>query len=514
MACKTWIVLAVLSLVSGLGARAGEAAADTLSPGFDKGHRPLPLAANWNCNGNEGYGPEWQIEQMKKGHHLLFTMRLGAQAKDVDWKAQLQPIFEYLKEQQAPVCLRWNNWVNEIVKDASPFSPVEPWRKAGEELMRGFAEQLEAMQTWYPDPPYVVMVANNEDKLPSLKAIVKSPEYLKAHGEDKDEAYQQKAVGEAWCERYKAMFDGMRAGSGPWGKKMRFIGYAWGGEANINAYGWLDSPLAWDGVSARNYVDRGLTDYQTYSVTVTAMNLRLKKAWYLSQKKDVHFEISPWWRKKEGVPPERYGAMVIWNLWVARPHSVRQFTSWATKRAEDETWYREVLKAVDQVHANETLRDFWAEGDPVVNREIEIPVHVIDAPPREGTWAQGRLAGIVDDAKIDELEALSHAYYGLKTSVDPAEFDEPKENRQGRKQFAKTAEYRAWAQAQVLGNAPNRRWLVFAYAPRGDEKGVQITIPNFKAITLDVPQRGVFAVVDEAGGSVAEIAVPAAAHTP
>ena len=66
---------------------------------------------------------------------------------------------------------------------------------------------------------------------------------------------------------------------------------------------------------------------------------------------------------------------------------MRQFTGWGGTREADWVWYREVLKAVDQVHQNETLKTFWLQGDPVVNTEIEIGVHVIDAPPLEGTWA-------------------------------------------------------------------------------------------------------------------------------
>lgn len=506
------LLASVLNCVSGVPSHASEprpqaGPAHTIGAGFDRDSRPLPLAANWNCNAKTGYGPEWQYEQMKKGHHLLFSIKLGKTPVDDDWKKRHQPIFTYLSERKAPLCLRWTNLLD-MIKNRSPFSPLEPWRKAGEESMGSYQAQLKQMQEWYPDPPYVVMLSNNEGKAPSLKKALKSPEYLKAHGESKDEAYKQKTVGAAYLERYKAMFDGMRAGSGTWGSKMRFIGYAWGGEANINMYNRLDSPLAWDGVSARNYVDRGLTDYKPYSTSTTAMNLRLKKAWYASQKKQYHFEISPWWRKKTGVPPQRYGAMAIWNLWMARPHSMRQFTSWGGVREQDWPWYREVIKAVDMVHRNETLRTFWKQGDPVVNSAIEISVHVIDAPPDEGTWAQGRLKGFVSDKELKLFKAMSHAYYGLKTNIDPTAFAPKREKHEGRVCFAKDAEFRVWAQAHVMGAKPKRRWLLFTYAPRGTEKGVKITLPGFRDITLDVPQKGVFAVVDEGGDELKKIEVP------
>ncbi len=492
-ALKAWGALTASLMLMLVGAHAGE----TPGAGFDRNHRPLPLAANWNCNGPKGYGPVWQYEQIENGHHLLFTFRFSREPLNDAWKKKYEPIFTGLRERKAPVCLRWGNWVNDV-KDRSPFSPVENWRRTGEQIMGEHEAKLKQLQQWYPNPPYVVMLSNNEARVPSLKQLIKKGKYTDKLGTTP--LQQQKAYGEAYLERYKAMFDGMRAVSGDWGKTMRFIGYAWGGEANIGMYSRLASPLAWDGVSARNYIDRGLTDYKTYSATVTAMNLRLKKAWYLSQKKDVHFEISPWWRKKKGVPPERYGALVIWNLWVARPHSARQFTGWGQKRDSDWSWYQQVVKAVDMVHNNETLRTFWKEGEPVVNPEIEIGVHVIDAHPAEGTWSQGRLKGFVTDAQMKTLEAMSHAYYGLKTSVDPKQFAPKREKHGGRVEFDKKAEFRVWAQAQVMGAKPNRQWLVFAYAPRGDETGIKITIPNFKAVTLDVPQKGVFAVVNESAG--------------
>ncbi len=186
---------------------------------------PLPLAANWNCKSGNGYGPAWQFAKMKQGHHLLFTFRFGRGEADQAWQDRLQPIFAWLAEQKAPICLRWGNLINDV-KDRSPFSPKELWRSAGKAMMEAHAAKLKLMQQWYPDPPQIVMLSNNEGKAPRMKKVLKSEAFQSKHGDVKDEMAQQKIVGGGFVERYKALFDGMREAAGPWGERMRFIGYA------------------------------------------------------------------------------------------------------------------------------------------------------------------------------------------------------------------------------------------------------------------------------------------------
>jgi len=50
--------------------------------------------------------------------------------------------------------------------------------------------------------------------------------------------------------------------------------------------------------------------------------------------------------------------------------------------------------------------------------------------------------------------------------------------------------------------APGRTWLVYAHAPLGDHRAVEITLPGYGAVTADVPRAGVFLVVEEASRSV------------
>jgi proline racemase len=51
--------------------------------------------------------------------------------------------------------------------------------------------------------------------------------------------------------------------------------------------------------------------------------------------------------------------------------------------------------------------------------------------------------------------------------------------------------------ALVAGQAPSREWLVYAHAPLGVQKGVNITVPGFGAVKTDVSVGGTFVIVNE-----------------
>jgi hypothetical protein len=300
------------------------------------------------------------------------------------------------------------------------------------------------------------------------------------------------------------MFEGMKAGSGAYGPKMLFIGYAWGGSANINVYGRLDSALAWDGVSAREYRARNLTDHTALSVPMTSMNLRLKKEYYDAVKDRYFFEISTWWQGFK-VEPLRYGSLATWAMWLSRPHAVRHFTGWGSKRANDWKFFSEVVEAVDQVHGNATLREFWKKGEPVHRPGTDVNTHILDAPSGTGTRAQGNLKGFVDEKTLQRFDKLRKYFYHIPTSLDPKKPEPASGKMEDWTKFPNDAEFPVWAQAHVIGEKPSRRWLVFTYAPLAEQKGVKIMIPDGETITLDVPQAGVYAVVEEGKGLVKTI---------
>ncbi len=71
-----------------------------------------------------------------------------------------------------------------------------------------------------------------------------------------------------------------------------------------------------------------------------------------------------------------------------------------------------------------------------------------------------------------------------------------------------------FALALVSGAAPEREWLVFAHAPREARRDVQIQLPDFGPIRVDVPQSGSFFHVSEKDRSTRVIVAggPASLH--
>jgi hypothetical protein len=52
--------------------------------------------------------------------------------------------------------------------------------------------------------------------------------------------------------------------------------------------------------------------------------------------------------------------------------------------------------------------------------------------------------------------------------------------------------------ALVRGDAWKWRWLVYAHAPLQHKAGINITMPDLRKITVDVPQAAAFYLIDEA----------------
>ena len=208
------------------------------------------------------------------------------------------------------------------------------------------------------------------------------------------------------------------------------------------------------------------------------MNLVFQRQWYQQIKPDFFFELSTWFDPKyvqkmgeqgQAFPPERYRGYILWGMWMLKPRVVRHFAGWTKLRKDNWPWYQQVVAAVDDVNNNATLRDFWQRGRPVANSAMEHP-YQSDLP--EGTEKLPR-------------------WYALNTNLDP-----------WRPHDVATAqilslEFKVWAQAQVIGEKPNRRWLIYAHAPRGPEQGVRVEIPDYQSIVMDVKPGGSYFVVDE-----------------
>jgi hypothetical protein len=63
-------------------------------------------------------------------------------------------------------------------------------------------------------------------------------------------------------------------------------------------------------------------------------------------------------------------------------------------------------------------------------------------------------------------------------------------------------EVRVFALALVRDETPKRQWLVYAHSPLADRRDVELTIPEYGKITVDVSIGGSFYEVHEANKSV------------
>jgi len=479
------------------------------------------------------------------------------------FRAYWEPLIGYCRELKLPISFRGTQWNSMLVKKqyregpeerwagviapdgkrvakVSPFGPVEPWKDPAKEYVDTKAMQW--VQKAYPEPPLVLWVSNNEP--PDLRWSKHGPveklskRYLERWGEGRSDEFKRKVFAEGWMERYRAMFDAMRGAlvNETWKKNVRFVGYGAFGASHFGRWGgwkvyslitdeWTSPDwLYWQGGSPSYYTHNwcAISDSQVWSTQVESMNwvFMLDEAWKTNP--EFWWEISTWdgneikaWmaalgaetpeeliaksstplppeeRKKldpahvkkskalqymargETYPPERTLGWVQYGMWLLRPRAVREFRGHATPLAPVKAYWLETVKAVDRVWANETLKEFWRHGKLVPNVAHEHPFQS-DVPEK------------YKDVK---------RWFLLDTSVDPP------------RPWKYETQIPVLSLALTLGEAGERRWLLYAHSPLEDRTGVEITVPEFGKVTLDVPRAGTFYVLDEKSGKVTRLEV-------
>jgi hypothetical protein len=132
-----------------------------------------------------------------------------------------------------------------------------------------------------------------------------------------------------------------------------------------------------------------------------------------------------------------------------------------------------IIAAVDLVHENPVLCEWWRKGELVPNRAHEHPYQV-DIPEEyqdENRW-------FLLDANVNSQEYPWEMFW----------------------------EVRVFAIALVRGQAPKRQWLVYAHSPLADRKDVELMIPDYGKINVDVSIGGSFYEVYETEKSVRAVA--------
>ncbi len=147
---------------------------------------------------------------------------------------------------------------------------------------------MRQFQAWYPDPPLVLLISNNEHAKLTAGDAEQSRRYLDRFGSGKSDDFKRQVIGEGWIERYGAMLSALREGlvSESWRKNSKCVGYEafppvhfgrWSGwkEYSLVSPGRLDPfPLCWDGGSPSYYLHNwmALTDYTVWSPQIESMN--------------------------------------------------------------------------------------------------------------------------------------------------------------------------------------------------------------------------------------------------
>lgn len=488
------------------------------------GH-PLPLVSTWNVGlGAGGYTLEYQLGKIRDGHYILPTVMLPGIESDNYPQQKPVPGWNELVELGLPLTLKSTQWEQILVQRSEfrelPFASnpsaysedgrhlglldpqaptTKPYRDAGR--LWGRTVALSNLQKSYPSPPKVIFLSNNEAprmKVRNLETSRRFIEQFAKKGQSVDDFLDQR------CDDIEqkptnhpmgALISELREQLSNWHAPATFIGFnsfgprfygrwnEWRAYAGASAK-WLSCEhLVWGGASSDFYLDdwSPIRDDRGWSVQVEAQNWVFMLDEALAHNENFWFELSIWdgnEKKRAALSDKipfdemRYAAAVKFGVWLLRPRVVREFRAAFEPVSKNEAYFQSLLDEVKLVHENPTLRKFWRDATLVPNRA------------RRHFYNVDELRRYRDVDRWFILEASTNASgaWRMETPVP------------------------VFALALVRGNAPNREWLVYAHAPMGSRDGVEIEVPEFGAVTIDVPVEGAYFVVLEDDHAVERLA--------
>lgn len=487
---------------------------------------PLPLIGHWNNSKNrDDLYPLCQFAFIGKDYPLIPWLSMPR-----PWANNTDPhnsdkALELSKQLGVPVSFRgtqwerifydtdefltlppeknpnlWDDESGKIKSKVSPFGPIKRWREAGRKWAS--TETVKQYQKQYPNPPLVIFLSNNEASRLEWHEVEKSRRYVNEHGKGRSDEFKKQKVAEGWEERYQALFDGMRDGltNQNWINNVRFVAYTatlprsagrWNGwqEYSLSTDNRLSPKVAmWDGSSFPYYLHQWNedSDYTVRSQQIQSMNAVAFKRYALDQNPPYWFEMSPYdgrgydannqqfdTSKHEELSepgpftPDRYGAYVKYGMWLMRPRLVRSFGHGHFKNEQLDPFLQATMDAVKSVHNDSTLTEFWRYGELVSNPNGSHPY----------------TNNLTDSVRKAERWYLLDA-------------DENPERPWGQL----TQELDVFALARVIGEEPDRRWLLYAHAPGASDGPIEdttITVPGYGEVTADVSRSGAYWLLRE-----------------
>jgi hypothetical protein len=520
-------------------------------------NHPMPLASSWDTGImssatqlrelGEGYTPDWQLQMIREGHFMLpaFWLPLRSVHPDRDddrdrfrsyyaraiaecarrelplsfpgtqWEQGLASDNEYtdLPPNQSPNVLTRVGAAVRALGMLSPFGSLAPWSAIGRRW--GESEGLRKLQEWYPSPPKIVFLSNNEASRLTWTNADRDENYRRLFATRRattpDENKLRELFGNGWIERYRALQAAWRKAlrDSPWpawADRSIFVGYNAFGQSNMGRWdGWRSygletqqradpSPSMWEGAMISGYLMPGIakpvgrshypTDYWVFSPQVGFMNDEYHRRLALRDNPSFWVELGVWNGDDEYPPKEeklasfdppysaeRYGGMVQFGMWMLRPRVVRDFR--ARGRKFTQPYYEQVIAAVDRVYSQPVLGAFWRRSELISNEDQPNPYA----------------------ASLSRSARAATRMFMLEVEQNP------------KPPWTAFTEISVYALARVQGEAPARKWLLFAFAPRVDRRGitarVRLPIPDGsdprRRVTVSVPATagGSYSVIDE-----------------
>ena len=507
----------------------------------DPGGRPLPVVSHWaNGFNRPKFSSDYQIGLLEQGHHVMPTLPFPRPGSS-QYPEAGKPWVEKLARWKAPISLRAGQWESVLYSKQhpraepgkwrrlppekspllinregkletwlSPLGAVEPWYEAG--VYNTSSEAFGQLQAWYPDPPFVILLSNNEARKVKTKHGIeaRSKRYVDRYGTGTSGLQERRAIAEGYVPRYAALLKGIRAGlkSAAWRRNSLLVGYGAFGPSHFGRWdGWtaycvttkdrMDPwHLCWEGGSPSYYTHNwdASTDYRVHSPQVQAMNWVFMLDEAYAERPDFWFEFSVWDGNNAGKPKKgmrkkdfylkqgqtwssaRYAGYVQYGMWLVRPRVVREFRGSTMPRDEFGADFEALVAGVDRVWQSPVLRRFWRRGALVANRSRKHPYQ----------------------SRIPEKWKDVDRWFLLSTSLDP-----PGE-------WGLETEIPVFSLARVLGEGEKREWLLYAHSPLQPRHGVGVEIPGFGKVTIDVSPGGSFYLVTAKDKAVTPVSGPAA----
>ena len=483
---------------------------EALRANGDTEGRQLPLAAHWHRN---TLPLSYQIDLINQGYPILPWMPYSRSMSADRVQNDHGDALAVLRSWNMPLVLLYGNqwdgafysseYADEPIENTgcgmnldgtrmkknSPLSPIQPWHDLGVKWSDN--ECVHTIESLYPDPPLVIFMSNNETARLRWHKAETSRRFVDLYGTEQDGEFKRRVFGDGWIERYSALFQGMRNGliEQAWIDNSRYVGY--------NAYGpdhfgrwsaWKSyslttedriawEPLAWDGAVPEVYDndwEPSKTAFSMWNLSTEAMNLAFIQKEAFAQNPSFWFEFITWdgytWERNNtkrrihdyaGVEytPEYYQGWTQYCLWLLTPRVMREWRGSSDPKDDWYPFFETMLKSVKRVHDSDVLTRFWRKGELVRNPEDR---HLFQFSIPE-KWKE-----------VDR-------WYHLSTDCDPA----INWRSDGGNSLKYDGTFPVWTMARVIGDAPDREWLVYAFAPLGEKKNVSVKIPEYGIIKLD-----------------------------